>query len=56
MDEKNDSVAVLIFSAVMLFFMLFSVLSVINSGSETEDENNNSQIEKIKERIFRILE
>jgi hypothetical protein len=56
MDEKNDSVAVLIFSAVMLFFMLFSVLSVINSGSETEDENNNSQIEKIKERIFRILQ
>jgi len=50
MDEKNDSVA------VMLFFMLSSVLSVINSSSETEDENNNSQIEKIKERIFRILQ
>lgn len=54
MTDTHDGKAVLIFSAVAVFAVLYSILSVINSNSKT-NENINEQIDIIKKRVFKVF-
>ena len=47
--KTNDGQAVFVAIIGMLFFLAFSVLSVINNNSKTEDEENNGKSEEFKE-------
>jgi|TARA_R100000808_G_C2077021_1_gene102316 hypothetical protein len=54
MANTHDGKAVLVFTAVSVFIILYSILSVINN-TETEDESGNTKTNQIKERIFKLF-
>ena len=56
MEKTQDGVAIVVFAVVMLFFTLFCILGVINSSSESKDENDNPQTKKPEELLFRFLQ
>ena len=51
MTKTHDSKAILAFAAVSVFIILYTILSVINNDSKT-NENINKQIDIIKKRVF----
>ena len=53
--KTNDGVAIWFFAVAMAFFMFFSILSVINSNSESGGKNDSGKIQEIKKRIFQII-
>jgi hypothetical protein len=54
--KTKDTQAIFVALIGMLFFFVFSILSVINNNSETKGKENDEEINQIKERIFRILQ
>ena len=56
MNDTKDERAIVAFALAAVFFMLFLILGVINNDSKVEDENAGNKINKIKERIFKILQ
>ena len=49
--KTHDGKAILAFATVSVFIILYSILSVINNDSKT-NENINKQINIIKKRVF----
>ena len=53
--ETKDGKAVLIAIAIMLFFMGFCFLSVIINDSESQNENNKSNPERLEKLLLRFF-
>tara|TARA_Y100001973_G_C5177532_1_gene322933 strand:+ start:464 stop:739 length:276 start_codon:yes stop_codon:yes gene_type:complete len=53
--KTNDGQAIFVAIIVMLFFLTFSILSVINNDSKSEGGDDDKENNAIKKRIFRIF-